>query len=941
MKTLLLQRASLRHRMGMLVVLLMSLLPTKIMAETNFKPSKIFNLDGVTATVSTSTEYPDYPWTELDLSNTNYVSIPSDAKGLMSTNFNDNRTTSETIIIFESDKEFLLSFYCVFSGKWANDNMVISLDGEDTEFDDTGYHLYYRKVLESGSHTLKLKYVRKANEYDNRAFIYNLRASNDLSEFYAVYNPIDYSLTFKRCVLPETDGDNYYLVDENHKWSSVRSRAQKVVFDESFKDYYPKSCNKFFYEFTKLTTIEGLDNLNTDETTDMSYMFYDCSKLKTLDLSSFKANYVKNMAYMFFCCSDLKSITFPENLNTWQVEDMSFMFYNCQSIETLSLPLQYYTTKAVKDMQYMFSSCSNLVSLDIRRLRTENVTNMKSMFEYCTKLEDLEIYFETSNVTDMSYMFSHCEALKVLNLRDNFKTPKVTNMSYMFDNCLNLTRLAGPGRFDTSNVTDMSNMFNNCQSLELLYVTDFNTENVTNMKNMFNCCSKINSLELPNTFNTSKVKDMSSMFLKCANLKNLVIPSCFNTSNVENMSRMFQQCRNLETLDLSMFNTARVKDMSYMFYSTGIKSIDLSNFNTDSVKTMKYMFYYSDNLETVDLSNSTINGAETLYGMFYYCPNLKSVDISNFGKNNVSNMNGMFGVCTSLENVYVSDQFEVGSETDSEEMFKYCHKLPNYKNYNFDGTYAHFNKGGYLKTYYKVGDTKTELYDGNLTVDNLTLTDGSDFVAHAPFAATNATYSRTMSNTWGTLCLPFAIDTKTMNGCKLYVMDDINDDVLKIKEVDTDMVEAGQAVLVKRTGDNQQLTFTAHDAAIVKAPITSEANENKLVGTFVATEVPNDAYAIASNKFWLVSEVATNSKSVWSKGMRAYIQPAKNDGAEAKAFSLDISEDKVTTAIDILNKADEGKVEIFDINGRRLDSLQQGLNIIRMGATTKKVYVNN
>ena len=82
----------------------------------------------------------------------------------------------------------------------------------------------------------------------------------------------------------------------------------KVVFDASFKVFRPTTTENWFYKLSALTTIEGLENLKTSEVTDMSFMFYGCSSLTSLNVSNFNTSSVTNMSDMFAGCS---SLTFP------------------------------------------------------------------------------------------------------------------------------------------------------------------------------------------------------------------------------------------------------------------------------------------------------------------------------------------------------------------------------------------------------------------------------------------------------------------------------------------------------------------------------------------------------------------------------------------------------------------------------------------------------
>ena len=154
------------------------------------------------------------------------------------------------------------------------------------------------------------------------------------------------------------DGDYALNTGSNNpSWYDSRGSVAKVVFDESFKDVRPTSCYQWFYSFSNLTTIEGIENLNTEEVTDMSEMFYNCSSLTSLDVSKFNTDKVKNMSYMFSVCPGLSYLDLS-SFNTAEVENMSCMFSYCSGLT--SLDLSSYNTAKVEDMNKMFSDCSSL-----------------------------------------------------------------------------------------------------------------------------------------------------------------------------------------------------------------------------------------------------------------------------------------------------------------------------------------------------------------------------------------------------------------------------------------------------------------------------------------------------------------------------------------------------------------------------------------------------
>ena len=228
---------------------------------------------------------------------------------------------------------------------------------------------------------------------------------------------------------------------------------------------------------------------------DSSQLFYNLSKLTTLDMSVFNTSNVTNMNNMFCYCSALTSLD-VSGFNTSKVTNMYSMFYNCKTLT--SLDLSKFSTSNVTNMSYMFSRCNNLTSLDLSNFNTTKVTSMNSMLSDCSSLTSLDVSgFNTSNVTDMSNMFYGCSVLTSLNVI-NFNTTKVTNMASMFSYCNNLTSLDVSG-FNTSNVTNMNNVFGYCSALTSLNLSSFNMAKVTNSGNMLNfgASNKILTLKTP------------------------------------------------------------------------------------------------------------------------------------------------------------------------------------------------------------------------------------------------------------------------------------------------------------------------------------------------------------------------------------------------------------------------------------------------------------
>lgn len=317
-------------------------------------------------------------------------------------------------------------------------------------------------------------------------------------------------------------------------------------------------------------------------------------------------------------------------------------------------------------------------------------------------------------------------------------------------------------------------------------------------------------------------------------------------------------------------------------------------------------------------------------------------------------MNRMFYMLdkssTALTTIYVSDNFVTTNVQNGEKMFKNCTKLKGFQKYSLldtDHRYANYKTGYFTKLVGKNGEEKIGATGETLATENLVLDDGKDFVAYEPFAAKEASYNRDIpeGSTWGTLCLPFAIDQSKETGCKFYRLTGIDKDCITLESYeDGAEIPAGTPVLFKMNEGVQTLNISVQDAGIVKEPVAGTNTDVKLVGSFTKIGgndnqgLAENDYIIGKDRFWLVSELKKDGKGVGIKPMRAYIRPAT--ASQARAAMLSIGKGDGTTAIDNLNAiSNDANAEYYDANGRRTNGLQKGLNIVKRGSKTYKIMV--
>ena len=219
-------------------------------------------------------------------------------------------------------------------------------------------------------------------------------------------------------------------------WDTHAAEIKKVVFKAGFRDETHTTCSKWFSGCTNLTSIEGIENLNTSNVKYMNEMFGQCSNLETLDLSHFNTEKVGNMSNMFNGCTKLHDLNIS-SFNTENVTNMYGMFYGCSSLETLDL--SHFNTRNVRKdgMNYMFNGCSSLSYLDVSNFTTDKPSmQLDGLFQGCSSLQTLDLSsFDISGAGFVNYLFDGCSALQTIYVSDLFKIKYGVKSSNMFRDC--------------------------------------------------------------------------------------------------------------------------------------------------------------------------------------------------------------------------------------------------------------------------------------------------------------------------------------------------------------------------------------------------------------------------------------------------------------------------------------------------------------------------
>lgn len=468
-------------------------------------------------------------------------------------------------------------------------------------------------------------------------------------EAYAVLSDDGKTLTFRYDSSKSSYGGKAYNLNEGDNapgWLEKKT-IETVVFDVTFKNVRPTTTCKWFYNLTSLGSLEGLDNLNTSDVTNMNNMFYDCRSLISLDLRSFNTSNVVDMKYMFAFCDRLKSLDIS-SFNTSKVEDMQWMFNGCAALT--SLDLRSFNTSNVQDMRYMFNSCANLTTITVSTGWNTNYVRLSAnMFSYCSRLVggagttynsgkvDKEYAHIDGGESAPGYLSLPPEAYAVYNRSSD----NVSTLTFYYDNLRNTIQRIGIKKYDLNEgfytpgwisderfiekvvfdesfkdarPTSTYCWFSGNRNLDTFVGWEnLNTSEVTNMNQMFMECSSLTSVDL-SAFDTKKVQTMNSMFDGCTNLTTITVGANWNTANVTTSSYMFSGCTNIVGGAGTSYNSGKV-DKEYA-------RIDGGTSNPGYLTALTYNLKLAGVRVTAANQNNVLGN-----GIFTYVPSSKTLKV--------------------------------------------------------------------------------------------------------------------------------------------------------------------------------------------------------------------------------------------------------------------------------------------------------------------------
>ncbi len=462
------------------------------------------------------------------------------------------------------------------------------------------------------------------------------------------------------------------------------------------------NVKKMDYLFGGCSKIENIDcgSWKLKSIISMSHFFDNCRNLKSVSLPQL-GDSIENISFMFSDCKKLFEIHGLGNFNPINIKNMKSMFYGCSVLTDINLSS--FTGNKTENIDEIFAYCNSLTTIDAPFFSLNNVKNYDKCFAGDTRLtrvcaiynekfssllanlwdqknpsyvngcynnylnqcslsdlkSELEEKFDSLGLVENKDFFwsdlSHEEGVMVLNLNqscylsvkqlyannqsvfsgiDNLEhvvfvkdnTKCIDTFRQLFKNCKNLKSVDFKG-LSTHYVTDMNEMFSGCSSLKnIASLSSLKLSRTTILSGMFMNCNSLETLDGIKYWDLSHVTDMSRMFENCVSLRNISFLEKWNVSNVQNMNRLFYNCSNIQTVEyIKKWDTRSLTNIVQLFYKcVALSEITLDWF-TKNITDMSALFYGCTNLSRVTINELDINPACRYDNIFYGCSKIDKV----------------------------------------------------------------------------------------------------------------------------------------------------------------------------------------------------------------------------------------------------------------------------------------------------------------------------
>ncbi|MBE5745994.1 MAG: BspA family leucine-rich repeat surface protein [Clostridiales bacterium] len=498
-----------------------------------------------------------------------------------------------------------------------------------------------------------------------------------------------------------------------------------TIFSKAEKIYAPTDSTSLFASFSKLTTLDFNNMLDTSLVTNMNKMFNNCSALTSIDVSCFDTSNVTIMSGVFFLCSSLISL----DLSSWDVSSVTmfsgggnnppFMMgsnalkeiyapYNIPdglgvTIQGVGGNTWYEATginstttlgTAVTDITNANCSTSTSVKRYAVAYSITNSTDSSVRYYFYSGEKDFEVQLPYSTDETNTTVYTITTAPSIGNAEvTNFNKLLISKNTYgniVLSSSDIIAEQAGylhkdwatkfgisKSKITKFTFTDVAPaVFDSRASIGSIpttttaedgsIVTTCGTADYDNLS-CYDVIGYLNGTEfiIYCPYKIYAPTDCSNLFSQTYATQ-IEFNDLFDTSKVTNMYQMFGNLNVISkftSLDLSGFDTSNVTNMAEMFYFCYyLENITFGeNFDTSSVITINKMFSYCRALKNLDLSGFNTNSVTDIDGMFSYCQSLATLDLSSFNTSKITKMTSLFQYCSSLESITFGENFDTSN----------------------------------------------------------------------------------------------------------------------------------------------------------------------------------------------------------------------------------------------------------------------------------------
>ena len=732
-----------------------------------------------------------------------------------------------------------------------------------------------------------------------------------------------------------------------------------------------------FGSCSKLTSI----TIPNSVTSIGSYAFYQCSKLSSVTLSS---SLTSIGTYAFGKCKELTSIDIPSSVTTIS----SHAFNGCTSLNEIVIPGSITTIQ-----NYSFSGCTGLTSVSI----PSSVTRInQGAFQNCSSLATISIPSSVTYIGDDA--FTSCSSLAAVYISDlaawceiSFNSIKANPLQvaqHLYLNGEEIISLTIP-----SSVTSVGK-YAFYGLMSLTSVTIPNT--VTSIgASAFSYCSGLTAVHISDlaawcriSFGNAYANPLNiapHLYLNGEEITSLAIPSSITSlttyaftgwtgltsvtihGNVKSIGGYsFDGCTGLtevieERQTPASINLNTFRDVPATLYvpNSGAASYQAASYwkNFSDIQPISIALNHSSigaNINDTQALVATVTPASYAINLTWGSNNTSIATVANNGTFTAQGA-GIAKITASLPIetaatcsvvVLAGTDLALDGDITAESINNLNEFFTNTELTSLDLTSAtsitdgiEIPTNGNCIIYVPAGTILAKT--NNVSVDgvcsNLIITDGKPFAAPIPFTATSASYERSnMSNAWGTVCLPYTVESN--DDVTYYTTGTINGDVLTLTSADE--VPAGTPAIFKANSStlsanatNVNVVTTVQSESVTTDEITLVGSFDKTVIDNVKTDAANEYYYINSGQFWHAT------KKLTIKPFRAYFTVPKY-AAPSSGFSIAVGEDDVTALSALTGEGEITIVGIYCIDGKPQSDLQPGLNIVKLSnGKTKKILI--